>query len=206
MKTSRQRLLEFVYARKIVSAGELSRALQMTEANARHHLAILQEQGLVEVVGERPPQGKGRPAQLFGPSKQALGNNLARLAKALLAEMADEGWAVRVARRMAADEETPLPLPASSARAQEGGGHLTQRLVHTVQRLNELHYQARWEAHAGGPRLILRNCPYAAIIEKHPELCQVDAALLEQLAGAPVEQIAKLAPERGGGVVCVFRM
>lgn len=203
MPTSRQRLLESVQTRKIVSAGELSRMLQMTEANARHHLAILQEQGLVTIVGERPPRGKGRPTLLFGPAQQFLGHNLDGLAKALLKEMAGEEWVEKAAKSMAArDGETSPPQPS----VPRSTVHLTQRLMQGVQRLNEMHYQARWEAYAGGPRLILGSCPYAAIIDAHPELCRVDAALLEELAGAPVEQIAKLARDRQGTTFCSFHI
>lgn len=202
MKTSRQRLLDYIQAHRAVTILELSRALRMTPANARHHLSVLQEQGLVQIVGRRRAAGKGRPAAIYGLSQQTQGHGLRALSGALLDELAgaqaNPGPAERlhrVARRLAGD---------SLHRGGAGGASLSQRLVRSVQRLNELSYQARWEAHANAPRLILGYCPYADILHDHPELCQMDAALLEALAGAPVEQIARLAPDLQGLPHCIF--
>jgi hypothetical protein len=63
-----------------------------------------------------------------------------------------------------------------------------------------MNYQARWEAGAEGPRIIFGLCPYAAIIEKHPELCRMDTALLGKMLGREAEQRLKLAP------VCMFML
>jgi predicted ArsR family transcriptional regulator len=81
---------------------------------------------------------------------------------------------------------------------------ITRRLAATVDRLNELHYQARWEAGAAGPRLTLGYCPYAAVIKAHPELCQMDAFLLEERLGLSVKQTAKLQPSAKGLPFCEF--
>jgi predicted ArsR family transcriptional regulator len=214
MKTSRQRVLEFVLSHRVVSAAELSRALQMTPANARHHLSLLAEQGLVEVVGVRPGQGKGRPAQLYSLSQRVKGNNLDRLACVLLDMVleglpADERPVVlrNLAERLEVASrpyERARPEGQNSIEAPKSRPNLTQRLTTAVQRLNELNYQARWEAHAQAPRLVLGHCPYAAILAAHPEICQLDAALLESLVGAPVEQTARLARDPSGATYCAF--
>jgi len=81
-----------------------------------------------------------------------------------------------------------------------------KRLVRAVERLNELHYQARWEASAAGPRLILGHCPYVAIVADHPELCRMDAFLLETRLGSSVEQTAKLQLSEKGLPFCAFLM
>ena len=75
-----------------------------------------------------------------------------------------------------------------------------------IERLNELHYQARWEASAAGPRLIMGHCPYAAIVADHPELCRMDAFLLETRLNASVEQIAKLQLSEKSLPFCAFLM
>jgi len=67
-----------------------------------------------------------------------------------------------------------------------------------------MNYHARWEAGRAGPRVILGHCPYAAIIEKHPELCQMDAALLEELTGESAEQVAQIGRDKSQA--CVFVM
>jgi predicted ArsR family transcriptional regulator len=83
-------------------------------------------------------------------------------------------------------------------------GNLTQRLYQAINRLNELNYQARWEAHQQAPRIILGNCPYAAIVNNHPEICQIDKYLLESLLIMPVEQESKLIRDDREYTYCLF--
>ena len=68
-------------------------------------------------------------------------------------------------------------------------GSLTARLVGTIQRLNELGYPARWEAHAAGPHLILESQPFDELSAQHPAATKLDIYLLEALLGAPVKRI-----------------
>jgi predicted ArsR family transcriptional regulator len=96
------------------------------------------------------------------------------------------------------DEYKPASQPASQPAS------LTHRLYQAIQRLNQMGYQARWEAHSEAPRLLLGHCPYAAILSKHPELCQMDAYLLEELMGVPADQIKKLAQDSRGARYCLF--
>lgn len=81
-----------------------------------------------------------------------------------------------------------------------------RRLAAAVERLNASNYHARWEAHSSGPRLVLGHCPYATLPDRRPELCRMDAALLKNLLGAGVEQIARLERTEMGNVYCVFRL
>jgi predicted ArsR family transcriptional regulator len=81
---------------------------------------------------------------------------------------------------------------------------LAKRLNLLIEKLNQMNYHARWEAGSEGPRVIFGHCPYAAIIEKHPELCAMDAALLEKLMGHSAGQLTKIG--RDGSLSCVFVM
>ena len=79
-----------------------------------------------------------------------------------------------------------------------------QRLTALVSRLDVLHYHARWEAGAEGPRLIFGHCPYAEVIADHPELCQMDARAASSLLNASARQVSKIDPSGEGAVQCVF--
>ena len=210
MKTSRQRLLEYVQAHRVVTVEDLSRALRMTRANARHHLAILKEQGVVDLVGLQSSQGKGRPAQLYSLSAQTQRHNLDHLVSALLQELVsskpvDKQYSTfrNLAQRMLADS---LPESGLQGAPPRPTPNLTQRLYTAVRQLNEFNYQARWEAHAIAPRLIFEHCPYAAILPKHPEMCRFDGVLLEEMLGSTVTQTAKLEPDPRGAVHCIFHV
>jgi predicted ArsR family transcriptional regulator len=207
MKTSRQRILEYVQSHYPLTAADLSLALRMTEANARHHLAILQDRGLVQPAGQRLPEGKGRPSRLFMPSEKTLGHSLDQLATALLEMVKDQGDPLNLDRAMhALAERIAQPGQGSVTIQGKSSQSLTQRLTHAVQLLNQLHYRARWEAWRGAPRLILGHCPYAAIIQQHPELCQMDSHLLEALTQAPARQTSKLTPDSKGTLHCIFHI
>ena len=80
------------------------------------------------------------------------------------------------------------------------------RLSALVSRLNLLHYEAHWEAGATGPRLIFGHCPYAAVIEKHPELCQMDARAVSEIMRSETRQIAKMTAGGLSESKCVFSL
>jgi predicted ArsR family transcriptional regulator len=73
-----------------------------------------------------------------------------------------------------------------------------------MQRLNELNYQAHWEARADSPIIILGKCPYAPIIDQYPELCVMDKHLLETLLDVNVDQIMKIDRQPEGPQHCLF--
>ena len=120
-----------------------------------------------------------------------MGDNLAALSDAALSEA---GAAVQV-------DALAKRLARESGFAEQP---MSRRLSMTVEKLNKMNYHARWEAGREGPRVILGHCPYAAIIEKHPELCKMDAALLKDLTGESAEQLSQIGREKSQA--CVFVM
>ncbi|MDX9991324.1 MAG: ArsR family transcriptional regulator [Anaerolineales bacterium] len=198
---SRQKILNYLCKQNAATPIELAKALRVTPANIRYHLARLVSDGLVEVSGLRTEAARGRPHKIYGLSRLALGDNLPALASALLAEFVDglpEMAQAPVLGRLAEQisPTRPLQLPA----------HITRRLSAVVEILNQMRYQARWEAHADGPRLTLVQCPYATVIAAHPALCLLDKALLELHLSQPVEQLTKLERNERGQPVCLFAL
>jgi hypothetical protein len=51
---------------------------------------------------------------------------------------------------------------------------------------------------------MLGHCPYRRILDDHPELCQLDASLLEYFLDMSVRQIEKLDINAKGLPQCVF--
>lgn len=77
-------------------------------------------------------------------------------------------------------------------------GPLTRRLGQLVRFLTQHGYQANWEAHRNGPMIILKNCPYTTIIDKHPLLCLMDLQVLKNALRVEVNQVEKMRPEEVG--------
>ncbi len=196
--TARQKVLVYLQKHRSASAREIARALEMTAANVRHHLSILLADGRVEVLALRQGEKRGRPEKVYSLAQATLGNNLPALASVLLDE-----WLGRMPEAARSDALQVLarrlaePIAASAAT-----GPLTKRLTGLVEHLNQANYHARWEAGAEGPRIVLTHCPYAAIIAKHPELCQMDAALLSEGMHLPARQAARMGFQ--GATACIF--
>jgi len=190
MITARQKVLAHLKRNRAVSAREIARALKMSPPNIRHHLSVLCSDGRVEFTSVKPRGGRGRPEKLYSLSQAALGDNLSALIDALLTEAGSSVQMEAVAGRIL-DSSQFANLP------------ITKRLALLVEKINEMHYQAHWEAGAQGPRVIFGRCPYAKVIEGHPELCKMDAAMLGGALGNTVEQVAKIEKSHG---VCIFAM
>ena len=197
--TTRLRILDYLRKQQTASARELSLAMALTGANIRHHLAVLEANDLVEVIGQRREGRRGRPVNLYSLSRQVLGDGLDALSGAVLSEWL--GGKTEGPRRQALHS---LAQHLSTTSPDALNLSLTQRLAATIDRLNQLHYQARWEAAASGPLLVLGQCPYAAIIDAHPALCMMDEYLLEGCLKSKVRQTAKRLPGVKGLPLCLF--
>lgn len=191
MITARQKVLGYLTKNRTASAREISRSLKMSAATVRHHLRVMVADGRLELSFVRGRDRRGRPEKVYSLPGSALGNNLSVLSDAVLAEA---GSAVRmdaVAKRLAGE-------------ANFSDQPMAKRLSLTVDKLSSMNYHARWEAGPQGPRLIFGHCPYAAILEKHPELCQMDEALLKELMGDAATQLFRIGKD--GSSMCVFAL
>lgn len=191
MVTARQRVLTYLTKNRTASAREISRSLKMSQATVRHHLRVLTADGRLQLSFVRSREGRGRPEKVYSLPSSALGNNLAALGDAVLSEAGKAVQMEALAKRLAG-ENSFADQPVA------------RRLNASVEALNRMNYHARWEAGPQGPRLIFGHCPYAALIGKHPELCQMDEALLAQLVGDSVTQMFRIGKE--GSSLCVFAL
>ena len=190
LATARKRIVAHLKKIRSATAREIARALNMNSPNIRHHLSILVSDGGEVTYANRSKGGRGRPEKLYALSDKALGDNLANLTEALLSE----SWTTvhveaLAARMLQMDKFRELPL--------------RMRLSMLVDELNDRHYHAHWEAGSGGPRVIFGRCPYAKIIDAHPELCRMDTAILNRALGGKIAQNAKIGKVHGA---CIFVM
>ena len=189
MTTARQKVLTYLNKSRTASTREIARSLKMSPATVRHHLRVLAADGRLELLSVRRRDGRGRPEKIYSLPGAALGTNLAALSDALLAEAGSGVRMESLAKYMVGEDNF-------------AGQPLAKRLNLTVEKLNDMNYHARWEAGSEGPRIIFAHCPYAPILERHPELCKMDESLLKDLVGQPARQILKTGKD--GSSVCVF--
>ncbi len=200
--TTRQKVEAYLKKQRGASAGQIGRALNLEAPDVRYHLSVLLGEGRIEVLGERHKNGRGRPVKVYGLSRRALGDNLTGLSNALLDELLTR---IPTTKRQEILQRLAKRLTEQIGRidpSKQG----PRRLANLVEKLNENHYEARWEAGAEGPRVLFARCPYAAIIEKHPELCQVDGFMLKEETGGDAIQLAKMDQKPDGNTHCIFQI
>jgi predicted ArsR family transcriptional regulator len=191
--TTREKILAALQEQRLASVAALSRQYGLTRADIRYHLKGLVEEGLVEILPRdvSRPTPRGRPQQIFRLNAASAPDNLPELCSALLSVLR-------------ASSPTSLQAVAAQMGGKPPTGSPVQRLNAAVEALNLRGYRARWEAHAAGPRILLRSCPYAAILAQHPELCELDRELLEGLTQAPQQQTARMDLSSGRPPACIF--
>jgi len=194
MTTSRQKVLTYLTKNRTASAREIARSLKMSPATVRHHLRVLVSDGRLEVGSVRSRAVKGRPEKVYSLPRGALGDNLSALSEALLA----------VAGALNEDEESRMKSLAKRLAGEStfGDQPVAKRLNLIVEKLDRMNYHARWEAGAEGPRIHFGHCPYAAIVGRHPELCEMDMNLVSLLAARPLLRESK--PETQTSGVCPY--
>lgn len=197
--TVRGKIILYLSRHPDVSSSQIGHAIGVAAPSIRYHLALLRSDGRVAIAGERGSGARGRPRKIYRLSERLRGNNLAGLADAALS-----GLLRASPRRL----DLVIRGLANTLIAQVGplelGGSGARRLASLVDKLNSLNYEASWEAGAAGPRVLFGHCPYAAIIARHPELCQVDASMLGAELGVIATQTAKIDPSLGGQAHCIF--
>ncbi|MDX1379238.1 MAG: ArsR family transcriptional regulator, partial [Anaerolineales bacterium] len=165
MTTARQKILSYLTKNRAASAREISRGTKMSAATVRHHLRVMSADGRLEVESVQRLEGRGRPEKVYSIPRVMLGDNLSVLGDIILTETGSSLKMEAVAKRLAAESDfADQPM--------------AQRLNLTIEKLNQMNYLARWEAGPDGPRILFGHCPYAAIVKKHPELCEMDASLI----------------------------
>ncbi|NPV75988.1 MAG: hypothetical protein HPY59_06375 [Anaerolineae bacterium] len=180
--STRDNILNYLSRHNYSSAEDISLALNTSTQNIRYHLGKLIIARIVQVVPETglSQRTKGRKKILFFLSTQAYQNNYATIASALLKILKElpHTEPFELLLRSVAQEMFLINANCSSP---------VERLNQAVQRLNDQHYHAHWEARFNGPTFIFHNCPYAALLPLHPEFCNLDCLILEHLVGIPYQ-------------------
>lgn len=193
MQATRARILQILREKGEATAIELATRLGLRAVTVRHHLRVLREDGLIREV-RTLRNGRGRPRTVFTLTEAAnrlFPRNYEGLVRHLLPHALTSTEIRQIARSMS--QEANLQGLTGQA-----------RWAAAVSFLNEKGYLARLESPGNGPAwLEIRNCPYLEVARERGELCALDAALMEELLGAPVERITCLLQ---GDPACRYRV
>ncbi|MNQ51253.1 HTH domain protein [compost metagenome] len=194
-RTQQDLLGALLYQPVGMSIDELASHLAVTRTAIRQHLAALERDGLI-LRGETRPTGR-RPEQLYQLSprgRELFPRQYQLLADLLIGEVASlighdalVGLMRGLGRRLAAELERDR---VDEARIAE--------------HMNQAGYEAEvFFRSAGEPEIVAHNCVFHHLAAAHPEVCELDLALLGALGGGEVEHLECMVRE---GQVCRFRV
>ncbi|MBI3914727.1 MAG: Rrf2 family transcriptional regulator [Chloroflexi bacterium] len=200
MSNVRQVVLETLRKQGPLPIEEIAHSAKLSTLAMRYHLGILQEQGLI-TAQEGEPCGVGRPAARFALADCAcaqLPQQYGWLSASLLGEL-NATIGEKRTRGFLRD--------AGKAAAQTAGvtkdAPPRKRVERAAKFLNQRGYMAGWKQTDDGMTINICNCPYQDVARQHPELCEMDSAMIGELVGAPVEmQCCMLSQSR----TCEFRV
>ena len=202
MHPVRQKILEYLKRHGQATVTELAEHLDMAPVSVRHHLDLLIGDNLVEASRVRRKSGAGRPKRLYAltPHADALFPNNYQ-------QLADES--LTVLKRLLTPEQFAGVMTEmaeqTAARAPAGLDALPpkERLQATVEFLNDEGYMAFCDC--GREELLLHtsHCPYRELVAEHPEICQIDQALIRRLTGMTPVRVTHIVD---GEIRCSYRL
>lgn len=202
MKPTRIKILEYLQQKQTATTTELGHVIGLTEANIRHHLHILLSERVIKIAGTRRTHKRGRPVMIYQLEEHAIQSNINALIEAIIevfirSQPVDKHPTLyRMIALEIISSETEYQIPKT----------IPGKLIYAIQRLNDMNYNARWEAHSQAPMIIFRRCPYRQIVDHHPEICVIDQQILELLIESNVSQLDKLSPDISGLPQCIFNL
>lgn len=187
MQSTRTYILQLIHDEGRVTVDRLAEKLGLSPMTIRHHLALLQRDGLVQAEVMPSPGRRGRPRLIYiltPAGAEMFPSNVTRLADLLLVQL----------KRLIPPAELNAFLDsladawANSFTSIEGIS-TEAKLDQIAMFLNNMGYRASWKYAGSVVEFRLEYCPYRWLAELHPELCHVDMKLLQRLTGGLVQAV-----------------
>ena len=185
-------------SRRTITA--LADALHVTDNAVRTHVAALERDGLVEQVGTQRDTG-GKPARVYAMTAE--GEELFPKAYALILG----GLVEEIARVDGWDRATDLlravgRRAASGAAAPAAPADREGRVAVAAAVLRSLGGEVEVQRTGQGYTLQGYACPLSAVTAKHPQVCDLAWALVEEITGGSVTECC----DRSDRPRCRFRI
>lgn len=161
----------------------LAEQVELTDNAVRTHVAALDRDGMIEQVGTRR-EARGKPARVYALTRE--GEELFPKAYALILS----GLVEEISRTEGREQAIKL-LRAVGERVAEGvepSRDPKARVRAAAAVLRSLGADIEVQRSDQGWRLQGYGCPLSAVTPKHPEVCSVATALVEEITGQRVTE------------------
>ncbi|WP_422418781.1 helix-turn-helix transcriptional regulator [Pseudomonas sp. GZD-222] len=194
-RTQQDLLSALLYRAAGMSIEELASQLAVTRTAVRQHLAALERDALV-VRGDLRATGR-RPEQLYRLSehgRELFPRHYHLLANLLIDEVASLiGHEALVKLMRSLGEKMAADLSATRLDEQQIAAHM-----------KVVGYESEVFFRSGEPaQIVAHNCVFHQLAEAHPQICELDLALIGSLGGGDVQHLECMLR---GGQVCRFQL
>lgn len=185
VQVTRRRILELLLSRQgRLGVEGLAQHLGLAPITVRHHLGILEHEGLIQV--DKVHQKVGRPRYEY--SLTELGQEAFPKQYDRLSSLMVEETKARLGEEMLVELFRSLGLRwAQEATHGMPVADFRERLDRAVEELGRGGYMAEWRQTEEGYFIYLRNCPYLQVAREHEVLCEMDTQLIGGLMASPAE-------------------
>lgn len=202
MQVTRQRIIDFLRKQNQATVEDLTQAIGLTHMAIRHHLNVLQAEGLVEVATTRRIKKPGRPVQIYGlteNAEQLYPQDYLQLSDLLLAEMINQVGLNGVTEIFSNIADQLLKV----APAPKEGQSFEERLDEVVSFLKEKGFVAHWDVENGQYVIHHVACPYRQLAARHQEVCHLDEELISSMLQVTPQRICSIADDDGKCTYCL---
>jgi len=200
MQDTRQEILTLLQKEGSGTINSIADAMGLATATIRHHLTILERDGLIDVHQKR--QRVGRPHMVYSltqSGRETFPKKYDEFSTQLLIEVRElygnKGVAdliLKIAERKLNELEQPLDDLSTEERLE-----LLQVLLASEG------YVSNVEHNGDSILLIQHACPYQTVVQKHPEICLLSDHLINVIMDRPHRKRSCLV---NGDDACIFEI
>jgi predicted ArsR family transcriptional regulator len=199
--STRQSILQLLRRHSQMTALELSDSLDIGAVGIRQHLALLERDGLVQVVGLR--RNVGRPSHLYALTAAAeaiFPKRYHDLALDVINYVAEINGPLAVEQLLSRRREDLFHALAPHLQ----GKSRAEQVAELAHQLLEQGYMCECEQLPDGSFVLTKyNCPVDCVARQHAQLCTQELKLYEDLLGTPIDRDSTIAQ---GSHCCCYRI
>ncbi len=199
--TTRQGILRLLRHRGQMTATELSQELNIGAVGVRQHLALLERDGLVEVVGLR--RSIGRPSHLYtltSEAEQCFPKSYDDLALNVLHYVEQTGGKDAVASAF----QSHVADMATRYGPRLQGKPREEQVQELTRILNEQGHMSEYEKlDDGSYAIITPHCPIDCVARQYNQICTQEWDMYSALLGVPITSESNIA---SGDICCRYHI